>query len=120
MGMGLIRIASQQSILLPMKNTAAPVAVTMAWLLAGVVQAAELIHSSATIRRPTLAQISQCMKKRMSGDRLITYNDALKACAASIVARAPVAPRSLLVTAAIRPTGDPSAVTESKQGRTLR
>ncbi|MEO8377151.1 MAG: hypothetical protein ABI579_05720 [Candidatus Sumerlaeota bacterium] len=97
-----------------------PLAVTIAWAFGGVTQAAELNHAAEASRRPTMVQISQCMKKRMSIDRFITYNDAMKACEASIVARPPVASRSLLASATIRATADRGAFTESKQGRAIR
>ena len=103
-----------------MKNSAVPLAVTIACVLGGITQAAELNHVTAASRRPTMLQISQCMKKRMSVDRFITYNDAMKACEASIVARTPVASRSLLASATIRSTTDRGASTESKQGRVIR
>ena len=103
-----------------MNTSAVPFAVMIAWLLGGVTQAAEINHATAVSRRPTMLQISQCMKKRMSVDRLITYNDAMKACEAWIVARTPVVSRSLLASAAIRPAADHSAFTQSKQGRAIR
>jgi hypothetical protein len=50
-------------------------------LLAGVsATAADWKMQSISTKRQAVTQVFECMKKRMSSDRLISYNAAAKAC----------------------------------------
>ena len=63
-----------------MKRLSVVIATTCA-LLAGVqALGADWKAQSFSARRQTVVQVIDCMKKRMAGDRLISYNEAARFC----------------------------------------
>jgi hypothetical protein len=63
----------------------ATAAATMSAVLASTAApAGEWKNQSFATKRQLVSQVIDCMKKRMSSDRLISYNDAAKACKAEV------------------------------------
>jgi len=62
------------------------VVVAATFLICAPVVAAEPVAAEPVAPEPT-RQLRGCMIKRMTADRLISYNDAKKACLAQLVAR---------------------------------
>jgi hypothetical protein len=65
-----------------------PIALIVAASLAGThAMSADWNHQSYSARRQTAGQIIDCMKKRMSDDRSISYNQAAKVCKRQVLAQ---------------------------------
>jgi hypothetical protein len=77
-----------------------PVAIIVAASLAGTLaMSADWKHQSYSARRQAVGQIFDCMKKRMSDDRSISYNQAAKVCKRQVLAQREASSAAALVAA---------------------
>jgi hypothetical protein len=85
-----------------MKRLSVVIATTGA-LLAGLqATGADWKAQSFSARRQAVAQVIDCMKKRMAGDRMISYNEAARVCRDQ-VNKQPTGPTSEPLVAAAPP-----------------
>jgi hypothetical protein len=78
--------------------------VMLSALLAGKQSSAtDWKNQSAATKRQAALMVVDCMRKRMSRDRLISYNEAAKVCKQEVASRFDGAPAGALVAADTKP-----------------
>jgi hypothetical protein len=82
-----------------MKRPALAIAIGAAVLVSTQVSATDWKGRSLSSKRQVVAQVIDCMRKRMSSDRQISYNEAAKVCKGEVNRRVDTASSGPLVAA---------------------
>jgi hypothetical protein len=76
------------------------ISVTGALVAGSYAGATDWKAQSLSSKRQTVSQVIDCMKRRMSSDRAISYNEAAKVCKQQVLAQQNEGPRTVPLVAA--------------------